>query len=519
MLPSQVELKAGQKQQTQAYLIFFAAAVVLVVALHVPYLNLPYYWDELGQFIPAALDILQRNAWVPVTATPNIHPPGVMAYLALVWAVFGHTLIVTRLAMLLIAAALVFFTFLLAIEVYRRSKVPLRGAPAFVAAALLLISPLMFAQSMLAQLDMPAALFTVVVIWLYLREKLFLAVMFSMALVLTKETGILLPALIALDRVRNRDWKGASLFLLPLGALGLWLLYLRAKTGTMLGDRGFEHYNIWFQLHPVRLPVTLARRLFYLFVDNLHVVGVIALFWAWRTTRLFREGVWAGLAIFIAAHIFLVTAFGGAALERYLLPVLPIVYIAFAAALSAIPVRASRPILVVLLAGLAGANFWNPPWPYPFENNLALVDFVRLHEDAARFLETSYPKRTVATSWPFVDAIRRPEFGYISQPFNAIGIDDFHRKNVLALKEKDPDVLVVFSKTWDSGVNVLRLRLVSRLLSRYYYYEPQITADDIRQELGLQPVVRMERRGQWIEIFAKLGPSAPIQTVSLAPGI
>ena len=25
-----------------------------------PYLNLPYYWDELGQFVPAALDIYQH---------------------------------------------------------------------------------------------------------------------------------------------------------------------------------------------------------------------------------------------------------------------------------------------------------------------------------------------------------------------------------------------------------------------------------------------------------------------------
>src|SRR4051794_29944062 len=124
------------------YLLFFAA----LVALHWPVLSLPYFWDELGQFIPGALDILQLGAWVPKTTLPNVHPPGVMAYLAGVWTIFGYSIVTTRVAMLAVAAVGVLAAFLVCIELCR----PLPGTPALIAPVLLLASPLFWSQSMMA---------------------------------------------------------------------------------------------------------------------------------------------------------------------------------------------------------------------------------------------------------------------------------------------------------------------------------------------------------------------------------
>ena len=100
-------------------------------------------------------------------ATPNVHPPGVMAYLALVWRVFGFSILATRLAMLAAAAVAVWLTFLLAIELCRG----VGGAPAFSAVPLLMVSPLFYTQAMMAQLDMPAMLFTVRALLLFLRGR------------------------------------------------------------------------------------------------------------------------------------------------------------------------------------------------------------------------------------------------------------------------------------------------------------------------------------------------------------
>src|ERR1700679_978379 len=90
--------------------------VLLFFLAHLPYFGLPYFWDELGQFVPAALDILHDGAWIPHSTVPNAHPPAVMAYLALVWRLAGYSIAATRLSMLALAAAAVIVTFFLARE-------------------------------------------------------------------------------------------------------------------------------------------------------------------------------------------------------------------------------------------------------------------------------------------------------------------------------------------------------------------------------------------------------------------
>src|SRR3954469_3944395 len=84
--------------------IVFIVIFVAVFLLHAPLLNLPYFWDEAGYYIPAARDILLSGSLIPHTTVSNAPPPLVMAWLALWWKFFGYTPAVTRSAMLLISA-------------------------------------------------------------------------------------------------------------------------------------------------------------------------------------------------------------------------------------------------------------------------------------------------------------------------------------------------------------------------------------------------------------------------------
>src|SRR4051812_4014435 len=88
-----------------ACLTIFAAVVFLA---HLPLLKVPFFWDEAGQFVPAALDLFQHGWWLPHSVRPNVHPPGVMLWLAAVWTVGGYSIAGTRLGMLALAAAAVF---------------------------------------------------------------------------------------------------------------------------------------------------------------------------------------------------------------------------------------------------------------------------------------------------------------------------------------------------------------------------------------------------------------------------
>jgi len=474
--------------------IFLGFAFVIVVS-HWLYLGLPYFWDEMGQFVPAALDIYHDGAWVPHSAVPNAHPPGVMAYLAAAWKIFGYSIPTTRVAMLFLAALGALLTFLLA----RQWGLAWSLAPAI----LLMLDPLFYMQSMMAQLDMPAMVFTLLALFLFFDDRHRAAALACTALVLAKETGVLLPLIFAgalwQDRARR---KFSTYYLAPLFALAIWFAILWRATGHLFGDPGFTHYNLAYALNPARAALSLVRRIYYLFIGDFRWAGSFAILLAWRRSVIYASRPWRITWLFIGAHTLMVSVLGGAELERYLLPVIPLVYIAMTAAWSTVPAFPRVAGFAAVAGGLLAGLFVNPPYPFPFENNLAMVDFVELHRGAARFLENAYTDQTIYTAWPLTQALRNPAFGYVEQKLTAIETSDLRRSTLEAIDPKKVDVLVLYSRTWEPDGGVLNWPLVQQFLARYYEYERQMSADEVKQHFGLIQVRRWTQRGQWIEIYA-----------------
>ncbi len=475
--------------------VCFAVLAALLFLDHLPILSLPYFWDELGQFVPASLDILRDGAWVPHSTVPNAHPPAVMAYLALVWRIFGYSIPGTRAAMLVLASALAFTSLLLA----RR----LSGRDASLAVFFLIADPLFHAQAMMAQLDMPAALFTIVALLLFLDDRHRACIAACTVLVLVKETGIVVPFIFGLLLIREKRLRTALLYVIPFFALVVWFAYLWRSTGHLFGDSGFTHYNLTYPLNPIRILVSLLRRGYYLFLADFRWIGAIMIWLAWSRARIFRSRYWAVTSLVFAGHVLLVTVLGGAALERYLLPALPILYCAIAAGWSVLAPRWKAVSAISLTAGLFLGWFLNPPFPFPYENNLAYTDFVRLQTDAARYLEQHDSGETIYTAWPLTGALRRTELGYVEHPFQTSETSDLHASTLERLDPKGVHVVVLYSRTWDPPWGVLRIPPVERFLSRYYDYEPQLTASEAKQFLNLDRVARWDRRGQWVEVYER----------------
>jgi len=484
----------------ETYLYFWALFAFVAFLTHAPLLRLPYYWDELGQFVPAALDIFHSGAWIPHSTLPNVHPPGVMVYLAAFWSMAGCAPLQTRIAMLLVASVAILVAFLLAIELCR--NVP--GAPAFMAVILLCASPLFFAQAMLAQLDMPAMLFTCLALLLFLQERTRLAATVCVALVLVKETGLIVPLLFGAWLMYEKRPREAAWFLLPGLALGAWLAVLAHGTGHLFGNSEFTRYNLYYPFHPVRFAFALGRRLYYLFFQDFHWIGTIAILLALKARvppgNLFSTRSWRIAWLLIGIHVLFLSAVGGAMLERYLLPVLPIVYTAMVAAISAYRPALKVACQLALIAGLIAGNFWNPPYPFPFENNLTFTDFVKLQQAAAEFLERNYPGVRVATVWPLTSALSRPEFGYVSRALPVHSLPDFTASSVDKLDWHDARIFVLFSRMWDPEWSWTRIELVRKIWRRFYGYEPELSIMDMRSRPAA-PLAHWSRRGLWIEVY------------------
>ncbi len=482
--------------KTRSTLIFFFLFLAAQVALHLPYLRLPYHWDELGQFIPASLDIFQKGAWIPVTTLPNVHPPAVMAYLALVWKIFGYSIPATRLAMLVVGSAGVLFSFLLAIRLSRKTS----GAPAFAAAIFLMAAPMFYTQSMMAQLDMPAMTLTALALLLFLKDRIVWCAAVCTLLVLVKETGISTPFVLAawlwiIDKRRRESLY----FIAPAIALAVWLVALHHATGHWLGNSEFAKYNVADSLQPAHVLMTIERRIYFLFISDGLWIGAILLFIG---SRLLTGREWNIAFLVAGAQLLLVSIFGGASLDRYSMPAFPILFAAIAAAATALPRSWRWMSQFALTAALLSGLFFNPPYPFSFENNLAMVDFVELQRDAAAYLEAQAPGKRIASAWPFVDAIARPEFGYVRQGLNVTGrAEDFTLPHLADLDLRQIDVLVVFSRTWALDGGELDFDWVRKYIRLNWGHHMQATPDQIRAGLGFVPVFKWTRHGQWIEIY------------------
>jgi 4-amino-4-deoxy-L-arabinose transferase-like glycosyltransferase len=492
--------------RTRSYALAFGLIASFLILLHGPLLELPFHWDEIGQFVPAALDLFRTGAWIPVSTVPNVHPPGVMAYLALFWSIFGYSILTTRLAMLLLAAFGALVTFLLAIELARGAM----GTPAFAALALLCVSPLFFAQSMLAQLDMPAMCLSILALLLFLQDRYRASAIACTVLVLVKETGAVVPALfgcwVLFENRGRKEALQALWFLLPVPGLLIWLLALHHATGHWFGSAAFTAYNVREPLHPIRFALAFARRLYYVFIGTGHFIGTLALLWALRRMPLLKDRSWRIAWSFVLVQLLVVSALGGAVLERYVLPALPVVYIAFAVSLGALMRRTRQLTLAALAVCLIAANFVNPLYPFPFENNLAFVSFVGLEQSAANMVEQHGGAFAggglAAAAFPVTDALRNPDFGFVQTPRKVIEMPDFTRPEVEKLKGRMPDMVVVYGRTWDP-LHLLDHPAVVDFFARYYGYEPEMRADEIAAALSMRVVRRWTRHGLSMDLLER----------------
>jgi len=481
-----------------ACVVFFLVFAAIVFLSHLSFLRLPYYWDEVGYFIPAALDILHGGAlhgarWIPHSTVPNIHPPAIMGYLAAAWRVAGYHPAVTRCAMLLLASFALLAAFLLAIELLGDWG----GRRALLAAGLLSVSPLFFAQAMLAQLDAPAMLFSTLAFLFFLQERIRLSVAACVALVLVKETGLVVPLVCAAWLGHERRWRDAALYLAPGLALSAWMVALALSTGHWLGNADFARYNLYQPLHPLRLAATLLRRLYFLFFANFHWVGTAAMVFAWRRSRVFEARPWRVAGLLVAAHILAFTVLGGAVLERYLLPAMPILYAAMVAGLSLLGRVPKLACSLALLVGLAAGNFINPPYPFTLEDNLAFTDFLRLHAAAADYLEASHPGARVDTMWPLTAELSHPEFGFVDRGMDVRLVPNLAASTLQSIDWREVQVLVAFSRDVP----------LPGFLQRFVPYVPAASREEVRHRVPFPATARFERHGQWVDVY--VNPALP----------
>ncbi len=530
----------GWPQQLVLFALIFAALMLL----HAPLLRLPYFWDEAGYYIPAAHDLYIDGSLIPHSTVSNAHPPLVMAWLALAWRVLGLSPLVSRTAMLAVAA----FALL---GIFRLARV---AANVEVAAATTMMSalyPVFFSQSSLAHLDMAAAAFTFWGLLAYVEDRaVALGVWFSAA-ALTKETAILAPmALLAWEMARhvapvpspNRK-SSLPVLLIPFFPLTCWYGFHYLKTGYLLGNPEFFRYNVAATIDMGRIPIALTIRLWQLFgyfgLWLLTLTGLLAMtrkpqseipgldltsskmstlsppaLPVQETERKGRDTlsharpripIWIQGAFFSVtlAYLLFMAVIGGAALARYMLPVVPLMMMVWISTLW----RRARywalivgAIAIVFVTGL----FHNPRYGYSMEDNLAYRDFVVLQAQAIRFLEMRFPQARVLTAWPASDELNRPWLAYVSQSFPVVRIEDFRASEIAkAVDQRSQfDVALVFSTKYEPEHPIFEnWKWWRKIKERYFGYHQDLKPEEIARRLNGRLLFHKEIKRQWVGVI------------------
>ncbi len=462
-------------------------------AAHGPLLQLPYWWDEAGYYVPAAYDFLRRGALIPYSSLSNAHPPLLSIYLASLWRVFGFAPLTTRLSMCFLAALALLGLYTLAREAFGDWK------PALAVASLTGLYPVWFAQSSLAHADLPAAAATLWALRFFLRGRFAVAAgLFALA-ALSKEIAIATPLALALYEAARRRWGVAAWLALPVAPLALWFSYHRLRTGFFFGNPEFVRYNALATFHAARVALALGHRMLHLTAHlNLFVPVALAL------GSLALPRVRAGLPretllcfwVVIAANTLLFSILGGALLTRYLLPEYALVLLL---AVAGVWGHWRRWLWFPLVSAGAFmlALFVPPPYRIAPEDTLAYADAIRLQLDAIRATEQIAPGAPVLTAWPVTDALRKPELGYVGHPVPVVAIDNFSPEKLAALNQSGAEygAAIVFSTKYEPGAPLWH-SWDGAAEERYFDFHTDLSAEAVARMLGGEVVWQARRGGE-----------------------
>lgn len=502
-----------------AQFLIFAAILIVILLSHFPLLGVPYIWDELGYYVPATRDLFLYGRLIPQATVSNAHPPLVMAWLAAFWKLAGFRLVVTRVAMLVIAA----FTL---VGVFRLAAFVANLEVAVASTMCTALYPVFFTQSSLVHLDMAAAGLTLWGLRSYLERHRWTTVIWFSLAALAKETAIVTPlALAAWDVVsRCMPWRGGwdrsqqhakhspAVLLTPLLPLAIWFAYHYARTGYVFGNPEFFRYNVTATLHPLRIALAAAMRIWqlvgYMNLWLLTVAGGLAMFLPPQRDRNSERPriaipVQAVFLVLIASYVLAMATVGGAVLARYMLPVLPLVLTLWVSTLWR-RVLYWRFVVAIVCAAFIAGWFINPPYGFPFEDNLAYRDYTRLHEGAERFLAEHRPAARVLTAWPASDELTRPYLGYVNAPMRVVQIDDFSLEQVMSAADARAqfDVALAFSTKYQPPHPLLEAwQPWERAKERFFAFHNDLPPAAVAQVLRGEVIYSAVRNGQWIAVI------------------
>lgn len=244
-----------KKNNERFYDALFVFLIVAFIIFKFNDLSLPYFWDELGVYSQAADYQFQHTISLMPNSVPDELSRGHPLFFTLINAIplrlFGSHVFVAHVFNLCIAT-------LLLVVFYLKISKHFKRLSGFSATTILVVQPVFLAQSALVIPEIMVSLFAFLALVFFYEEKYLLYVLFGSLVVLTKESGLVVPCaaltycLFKLVVSKEDHSKFAFVKLLvavvPLLVFGIFLLIQKQQNGWYFFPEHYDNIVISFKI-------------------------------------------------------------------------------------------------------------------------------------------------------------------------------------------------------------------------------------------------------------------------------
>lgn len=411
-------------------LLVFLVFGLLIFSFKLAYVRLPFFWDEVV-YSSGVLKVFD-NGLNPFVYFDVYKPPLFFLSFALLYKIFGYSIVISHLGMLLISLAVMCFTFLLGKTIYTKEA-------GFFAALILFFYPSFYTQSVLFYCDMLVVLMTVATVYFYIKQRDVCYFIAATLAVLTKESVVLLIVTIAAyELIINcskivkgyicennyptgsdiaRLFKRICFILSPIAFFLLWMLLNKLILHFYLLPR-YSSFHGNDLLPSIKILTRVIRQIFFSNYSFLLLLFVTIAYSASIFIRRLREAlVRKQILLFIFIFIFYIIFFaalkgnGFFLLTRYYLFLQPFFFIISAASIISLLKYRKAYIPVFVLITIIFMSCWYLK-DTPMDTNLNYVRKINSAKTLVDYLDNKFPNMTIGAEWPIDTYLMESKFGY-----------------------------------------------------------------------------------------------------------
>ena len=264
------------------YFICLLFLIIVFIIIKIPYLGLPYYWDEAWVYGPA-LRIMEANH---LSIMPDALPvsysrghPLLFYFLGASWLrFFGTSLLSSHIFALTVSVALLLMVFFFCSKFFSK-KIGL------IACFILMLQPIFQAQSVLVLPEVMLALFSIMTIYFFLNRNWIGYIIAGSFAMLTKETGIAAIASVGIcfltrsifvkkDKINFLQFISKSfLIIIPVIIFCIFLIIQKKINGWYFFP---EHINL-IESEPFLILKNTAKRAIYILINDGRIIPFISI--------------------------------------------------------------------------------------------------------------------------------------------------------------------------------------------------------------------------------------------------